>query len=509
MKLNGSWFAALITAGALFMTAVPASAAEPEDIIPQNGDAVIASENPFAEDPDYTKLTPEDGTDMEWLLHGDSASGQLTTVTLQDISYSQSEARTMLDLVNNFRTSSDAWYWDETNTQKVNAASSALTYDYGLEEIAMQRAAEIATSYSPTRPDGTSCFTAAASDGSTSLAENIAAGSSSSADVIFNLLKEEDKDHSGQGHRRNMLGTGYTAMGAACVTVNGFRFWVQEFGTPTGVGSTSALDGTKNVTINISSSQIADVTDSNGNTAKAIDVYFNLPKEKKTYSVYTGQSRDLPTARTVLLLKNAYPDASVSPQSAPYIIFNSNITWSLADSTLASVSGGTISGTKGGQTKMRADVTVAGITYASDIDLIVASADPVPMYRMYNPNSGEHFYTKDASEKAILDRAGWRYEGIGWNAPAASDTPVYRLYNPNAGDHHYTISLDEADMLKKAGWIYEGVGWYSDYKETTPVYRQYNPNAVSGAHNYTTNKAENDQLVQVGWRGEGTGWYGL
>lgn len=509
MKLNGSWFVALITAGALFMTAVPASAAEPEDIIPQNGNAAITSENPFAEDPDYTKLAPEDGTDMEGLLHGNSASGQLTTVTLQNICYSQSEARTMLDLVNNFRTSSDAWYWDETNTQKVNAASSALTYDYGLEEIAMQRAAEIATSFSHTRPDGTSCFTAAASDGSTSLAENIAAGSSSSADVIFNLLKEEDKDYSGQGHRRNMLGTGYTAMGAACVTVNGFRFWVQEFGAPTGVGSTSALDGTKNVTINISSSQIADVTDSNGNTAKAIDVYFNLPKEKKTYSVYTGQSRDLPAAWTVLLLKDAYPDASVSPQSAPYIIFNSNVTWSLADSTLASVSGGTISGTKGGQTKMRADVTVAGITYTSDIDLIVASADPVPMYRMYNPNSGEHFYTKDASEKAILDRAGWRYEGIGWNAPAASDTPVYRLYNPNAGDHHYTISLDEVDMLKKAGWIYEGVGWSSDYKETTPVYRQYNPNAVSGAHNYTTNKAENDHLVQVGWRGEGTGWYGL
>ncbi len=505
MKLKGSWFAALITAGALFMTALPASAAEPEDIVPQNGNAVITSENPFAEDPDYTKLTPEDGTDMEGLLHGNSASGQLTTVTLQNISYSQSEARTMLDLVNNFRTSSDAWYWDETNTQKVNAVSSALAYDYGLEEIAMQRAAEIATSFSHTRPDGTSCFTAAASDGSTSLAENIAPGASSSADNIVNLLKEEDKDYSGQGHRRNMLTAAYTAMGAACVTVNGTRYWVQEFGRPTGVGDTSALDGTKNVTINISSSQIADVTDSNGNTVKAIDIY--LPK---SYSVYTGQSRDLPTAPTVLLLKDAYPNASVDPQSAPYIIFDNNsVTWSLADSTLAAISGSTISGTKDGQTKMRADVTVAGITYASDIDLIVASAAPVPMYRMYNPNSGEHFYTKDTSEKAILDRAGWRYEGIGWNAPAASDTPVYRLYNPNAGDHHYTISLEEVDMLKNAGWIYEGVGWYSDYKETTPVYRQYNPNAVSGAHNYTTNKAENDHLAKVGWREEGIGWYGL
>ena len=35
------------------------------------------------------------------------------------------------------------------------------------------------------------------------------------------------------------------------------------------------------------------------------------------------------------------------------------------------------------------------------------------MYRLYNPNSGEHFYTADADEKGNLVRVGWRYEGIG------------------------------------------------------------------------------------------------
>ena len=131
------------------------------------------------------------------------------------------------------------------------------------------------------------------------------------------------------------------------------------------------------------------------------------------------------------------------------------------------------------------------------------------MYRVYNPNSGEHFYTANESEKNNLVSLGWHDEGIGWFAPFSSNTPVYRLYNANAGDHHYTASADERDTLIKAGWKYEGIGWYSDDSKSIALYRQYNPNAKAGAHNYTTSKNENDNLVNVGWRAEGIGWYGV
>lgn len=130
------------------------------------------------------------------------------------------------------------------------------------------------------------------------------------------------------------------------------------------------------------------------------------------------------------------------------------------------------------------------------------------MYRMYNPNSGEHFYTRSSAEKNMLIFAGWRWEGIGWYAPASGD-PVYRLYNPNAGDHHYTMDPVERDILVLAGWKYEGVGWYSDAEQSIPLYRQYNPNARSGAHNFTTDLAENDSLVSRGWNAEGIAWYGV
>lgn len=126
------------------------------------------------------------------------------------------------------------------------------------------------------------------------------------------------------------------------------------------------------------------------------------------------------------------------------------------------------------------------------------------MYRLYNPNSGEHFYTSNAGERQHLTQLGWRYEGIGWYAPASGD-PVYRLYNPNAGDHHYTRSAGERDFLVRVGWRYEGVGWRSG--GGIPVYRQYNPNARSGAHNYTKNTGEKDSLIRIGWRDEGIGWY--
>lgn len=131
------------------------------------------------------------------------------------------------------------------------------------------------------------------------------------------------------------------------------------------------------------------------------------------------------------------------------------------------------------------------------------------MYRLYNPNSGEHLYTAVKTEAVKLRNAGWNYEGIGWYAPVSSKTPVYRLYNKNAGDHHYTVYAAERDNLVKAGWQYEGIGWYSDDSKSVPLYRAYNKKARTGSHNYTTNSGEQQNLVKNGWRDEGIGWYAV
>ena len=133
------------------------------------------------------------------------------------------------------------------------------------------------------------------------------------------------------------------------------------------------------------------------------------------------------------------------------------------------------------------------------------------MNRLYNPYTGEHFYTADTDEKATLVEAGWNDEGIGWYAPATSNTPVYRLYNKFAagGDHHYTMDKAEYDWLVKLGWSGEGVGWYSDDDKQVALLRQYNPNELANNHNFTTSADENKTLIKAGWKAEGEAWYGV
>ncbi len=129
------------------------------------------------------------------------------------------------------------------------------------------------------------------------------------------------------------------------------------------------------------------------------------------------------------------------------------------------------------------------------------------MYRLYNPNSGEHFYTASQNERDTLVTYGWMYEHLGWIA-SKSGTPVYRVYNPNAGDHHYTLDSNERLTLIRLGWIDEEIGWYSSKDKAQPVYRAYNPNAEAGSHHFTTDGSEIQALVSYGWSDEEIAWYG-
>ena len=140
----------------------------------------------------------------------------------------QSEARSMLTLINSLRTGDSAWYWNRNNrTKTVETNLVGFGYDYQLEEVAKLRAAELARSFSHTRPDGSKWSTAFPA-GNYYKGENIACGFESAADAFGGFL-EENEDYAGQGHRRNMLNRHYTRIGLAAVEVDGTVYWVQEF----------------------------------------------------------------------------------------------------------------------------------------------------------------------------------------------------------------------------------------------------------------------------------------
>lgn len=149
------------------------------------------------------------------------------------------------------------------------------------------------------------------------------------------------------------------------------------------------------------------------------------------------------------------------------------------------------------------------ISMASTLAFVPAAfaVETMSMYRVYNPNTGEHFYTSSIGERNDIIHAGWHYEGAGWRAPVSGD-PVYRLYNANGSEHHYTLDATERDSLVALGWSYEGIGWYSSDAGSLPIYRQYNPNAFSCNHNYTISEEENDSLAGIGWKEEGVAWRG-
>lgn len=146
--------------------------------------------------------------------------------------YQQTSARSMLSMINDFRTGSQAWVWNTSDTEKIYYNGlGTLTYDYELEKVAMQRAAELVALYEHTRPNGLSCFTAYPDTyTNTYMGENIAIGTSElDAAGAFELWREDEEPYSGQGHRRNMLNSSFKSVGIAHVYYRGCHYWVQEF----------------------------------------------------------------------------------------------------------------------------------------------------------------------------------------------------------------------------------------------------------------------------------------
>ena len=152
-------------------------------------------------------------------------------------------ARSMLPLINEWRQSGDAWYWNQSNSEKIQCGKlAAYSYDYDLEQIAYQRAFEIAVNFSHTRPDGSTCFTCEY-NGTTSYGECIAMGYSTAYDT-FLQWREDNENYAGQGHRRLMAHSGFTSIGIAHIVYNNRHYWVQEYGYEnSGAAATPALSG--------------------------------------------------------------------------------------------------------------------------------------------------------------------------------------------------------------------------------------------------------------------------
>lgn len=107
------------------------------------------------------------------------------------------------------------------NQERAKVGLPALTLDTTASKAAQVRAKEIRTSFSHTRPNGSSCFTALKEAGVSyrTAGENIAAGQQTPEEVVAAWMNSE-------GHRKNILSSRYTAIGVGYLKGG---YWTQFF----------------------------------------------------------------------------------------------------------------------------------------------------------------------------------------------------------------------------------------------------------------------------------------
>lgn len=125
---------------------------------------------------------------------------------------------------NNYNSNYANQVLDLVNEERGKAGLSSLKMNQKASQAAQIRAKEIVSSFSHTRPNGTSPFTALDGVGATyrTAGENIAYGQSSPTEVMNGWMNSS-------GHRANILKKEFKEIGIAAYYENGRYYWVQLF----------------------------------------------------------------------------------------------------------------------------------------------------------------------------------------------------------------------------------------------------------------------------------------
>ncbi len=347
--------------------------------------------------------------------------------------YNQSEARKMLDMINQFRQSGNAWYWNSDNTTKESKANLAkLTYDYELEKAAMIRAAEIVARFERTRPNDEDVINMISGNGR---AENITYGQESAAKAE-EYFEAADKNYQGQTNRRNLLSEDITAVGIACVQYEGRNYWVQLFRNPVSSAAyTMPVDTAANVEIEIFDKYINSITVNPSVSSIALTV---------------GTSSALPTLTQRIEMNTDPKNTLVGLKAAD---------WKCDDPSIAKIVDGEVIGVREGSTTIRGNY---GGTEEAAVKVTVDSNPGPAEYKLsFDGNGGDKAPAAQTGNgeteitAAIPERKGYTF--LGWSLAQSAETPqfnpggkfelsanttLYAVWRKNPSDAVYTLSFD-------------------------------------------------------------------
>lgn len=237
---------------------------------------------------------------------------------------------------------------DLVNKERAAQGLSALTMDMDLLEASMRRAAECVVYYGHTRPSGCTFDTISWKAGG----ENIAIGYYSPTQVMTAWMNSD-------GHRENILYSGWTTIGVGCFVQNGVITWVQNF------GSGDAKTG----------SQPSDVTE----TCRVVldgdhfNSYLSLSASASTLK--TGKSLTISAS----LINEGFPSATASLDASGFV-------WKSSKSSVAAVnSSGKVTAKKPGSVTITAKTGGGGMS--ASLNFTVSLATP-SISKVTNTSSG-------------------------------------------------------------------------------------------------------------------------
>ena len=341
------------------------------------------------------------------------------------------------------------------NQERAKEGLSALVMDQDLLEAAMLRAGEIAVSFSHTRPDGSSCFSAC----SKMSGENIAAGSSTAAGTMNQWMNSE-------GHRANILG-GYRSIGVGCFIINGNYYWVQCFGG--GVAETATQLPDQDLVVNAQIRQ-----DLLGTAVLRFDLAEGTHLDDETFKL---------NARFYLTDEDDGTFGSIP-------IADTNLTWASSKKTVAKVSSsGWVTTLKPGTATITAKL---GTTFTASYVMTVTCHHQFSDYTLNSSNQftavcsrcGKTITGQAPTEYSLVWRNsisedGYFYSGFPLNNPIGSNIECWFYYTDGEdGFNQMIIENSNQAVLETPARISSGIYNFKIKKAGTVVlhfYMEYNP----------------------------------
>lgn len=284
-----------------------------------------------------------------------------------EVTFHQTEARSVVNLINEMRSGEDAWAWDKNNIDKNwYNDRGPIKYDYNLEQIAMQRAAEASIYFSHTRPNGSAWYTCKFNE-TTMRTETLGEGQDSASYIFFSWC-EKNSDYSGQGHRRAMLENDY--VGISYVTINGYHVWAAAYSNNcSNAPETVAVDGVMKKRVSV------DVDFLGKNNRRLV---FET-KDDSFSKVFTwkGESVELPETVFYRYYSPSKNEKMWKENIDKFILPKENysVSWEIKDTNIAEIVNGRIIGKTEGETWLRATTIYQGEECINECRVIVGEHD--------------------------------------------------------------------------------------------------------------------------------------